>query len=313
MEITFLNPEYLWLLLAIPTLIIIHFYSLKYVHNRAIKFANFEALERVTGGIVLSRNIYLLMIRLMSILFLTLSLAGATMWYFGQSDVSDYVLAIDNSGSMLANDFTPNRLEAAKEASIKFVEKLEGDSKVAVVSFSGAGFVELPLTKSKSKVIQSIQDIQISNVHGTAIGDALKTSANIISLSDKSRSVILLTDGQENIALESEVKKVIDFVASKQIVVNTIGVATLGGGSLPGLNSISTLDDELLMNIARLTKGSYIQSETNDELIEAYNSFTYESTETNIPIYLRLPLIIIAILILFIEWILVNTKYRTIP
>ena len=313
MEITFLNPEYLWLLLAIPTLIIIHFYSLKYVHNRAIKFANFEALERVTGGIVLSRNIYLLLIRLMAILFLTLSLAGATMWYFGLSDVSDYVLTIDNSGSMLADDFKPNRLEAAKDASIAFVENLAGDSKVAVVSFSGAGFVELPLTKSKSKIIQAIQNIKISNVHGTAIGDALKTSANTISSSDKSRSIILLTDGRENIALDTEVEKIIDFVASKQIVVNTIGVATSEGGSLPGLTTISTLDDEMLMNIASSTGGSYVQSETKDELTSAYSSFTYESTESNIPIYLRLPFIIITLLILFTEWILVNTKYRTIP
>ena len=298
MEITFLNAEYLWLLLAIPTLIIIHFYSLKYVHNRAIKFANFEALERVTGGIVLSRNIYLLMIRLMSILFLILSVSGATMWYLGQSDASDYILAIDNSGSMLANDFEPNRLEAAKEASIEFVEKLGGDSRVGVVSFSGAGFVELPLTKSKSKIIQSIRDIKISNVHGTAIGDALKTSANTISSSEKSRSIILLTDGQENIALESEVEKIVDFVESKQITVNTIGVATKGGGSLPGLNTVSTLDDKMLRDIADSTKGLYVQSETKEELIEAYNSFTYELTESNIPIYLRLPFIIIAILIL---------------
>ena len=313
MQITFLNPEYLWILLGVPLLIILHFYSLKYVHNRAIKFANFEALERVTGGVVLSRNIYLLCMRLLGLLFLTLSLAGATLWYVGQVDVSDYVLAIDSSGSMLANDFSPNRLEASKEAALAFVDNLEADSQVSVVSFAGTGLVEISLIKNRRRIKQAIEDIQISSFHGTAIGDALKTSSNVLLNSDKSRIIILLTDGQDNVASEEEISKILDFVNNKQITVNTIGVATESGGSLPGLNSLSTLDDETLRSIADTTGGSYIHSESKNELINAYQSFNYESLESKIPVYLRLPFILITLVLLFVEWILVNTKYRTIP
>jgi Ca-activated chloride channel homolog len=313
MEITFLNPEYLWLLLGVPLLIVLHFYSLKYVHNRAIKFANFEALERVTGGVVLSRNIYLLCMRLLGLLFLTLSLAGATLWYFGQVDVSDYVLAIDSSGSMLANDFYPNRLEAAKEAAIAFVDNLESESQVSVVSFSGSALVEVALTKNRRTVKKAIESIEISSLHGTAIGDALKTSSNLLLSSDKSRIIILLTDGQDNVASGNEINKILDFINNKQITVNTIGVATESGGSLPGLNSLSTLDSDNLKSIAETTGGSYIHSENKEELINAYRSFNYESLESKIPIYLRLPFILLTLALLFIEWILVNTKYRTIP
>ena len=313
MEITFLNPEYLWLLLGIPLLIILHFYSLKYVHNRAIKFANFEALERVTGGVILSRNIYLLCLRLLGLLFLTFSLAGATIWYLGQTDVSDYVLAIDSSGSMLANDFKPNRLEASKEAAIAFIDNLESESQIGVVSFSGAGLVESALTKDRRKIKQAIESIEISSLHGTAIGDALKVSSNVLLSSDKSRILILLTDGQENVASQDELIKIIDFINNKQITVNTIAVATESGGSLPGLTSISTLDDKNLKFIAESTGGSYIHSESKDELINAYQSFNYESLESKIPIYMRLPFILITLVMLFVEWILVNTKYRTIP
>jgi Ca-activated chloride channel family protein len=313
MEITFLNIEYLWLLLGLPLLVILHFYSLRYIHNRAIKFANFEALERVTGGIVLSRNFPLLFLRLTGLLFLTLSLAGATLWYKGHSDVADYVLAIDSSGSMLADDFKPNRLEAAKEAAISFVENLESDSSIGIVSFSGSALLELSPTNKKDKVKDSIDNIQISALHGTAIGDALKTAANTLVNSDKSRIMILLTDGQENVASAEELTKIIDFVKSKQITVNSIGVATASGGSLPGTAALSTIDEKTLRLIANSTGGSYIHSENKDEIIGAYKSFSYKSIESKIPIYLRLPFIILTLVILFVEWVLINTKFRTIP
>jgi len=313
MEITFLNQEYLWLFVGIPLLIILHFYSLRYVHNRALKFANFEALKRVTGGMILSRNIFLLLLRLTALLFLILSLAGATFWYKGSSDVSNYVLAIDNSGSMLANDFEPNRLEAAKEAALAFVKNLKSDSQIGVVSFSGTSFIESALTNSRTKTEQAISGIDVSSLHGTAISDAIKTSTNVLSGSDKSGIIILLTDGQENIASKDELNKIIDFINSKQATVNTIGIGTEAGGSLPGLSTLSTVDEETLKSIANLTGGKYIHSENKDALIKAYQSLDYESTESKIPIYLRLPFILLSMLILFVEWTLVNTKYRTIP
>ncbi len=313
MEITFSNPEYFWLLLGVPLLIILHFFSVRYINNKTIKFANFEALERVVGGMVLSRNVFLLLLRLFALLFLTLSLAGATMWYVGQSDVSDYVFAIDNSGSMLADDFDPNRLEAAKEATLIFIENLEAESRIGIVSFSGIGLVELPLTRERWKIKQAIEGIEISSIHGTAIGDALKTSANLFSGSNKSRTIILLTDGQENVASDEVLGKIIEFVNNKQIIVNTIGVATEIGGTLPGIKTVSTLDEKTLSFVAESTGGSYVHSGNKEDLVEAYKSFEYESVESKIPIHMRLPSILIALLILFIEWNLINTRYRTIP
>ena len=313
MEITFLNIEYIWLLLSIPFLIILHLYSLKYVHNRAIKFANFEALERVTGGIVLSKNIFLLTLRLLALLFLTLSLAGTTMWYQGKTNVADYVLAIDSSGSMLADDFDPNRLEAGKEAALVFIDNLEPETMVGVVSFSGSGLVESTLTRDKRKIEQVIKEIEVSSLHGTALGDAIKTSSNMLLDSENPRVIILLTDGQENVASEEELEKIIEFVNSKQIVVNTIGVATEEGGTIPGLSSLSTLDEKTLYSIANSTGGYYIPSKNKQDLLSAYQSFDYESSIKKIPVFLRLPFILFTFLILFIEWIFVNTKYRTIP
>lgn len=316
MDITFLDARYLWMLFGIPLLIILHFYALRYVKLRAFRFANFEALKRVTGGMILSRNINLLVLRLFVLLFLVLSLAGAIVWYEGEIDTANYVIAIDNSGSMLADDFEPNRLSVAKEAAIAFIDNLESESKIGVVSFAGVALVESPLTKNRGEAKRAIKGIEINVLHGTAIGDALKTATNVL-LSEKSeiksRVVILLTDGRENVASGEELNKIVDYVKAEQITVNTIGVATELGGILPGIDTVSTLDEAMLYSIANSTGGRYSHSENREALIGAFESFSYESIKGKVPIPLRLPLILVVFAILFAEWVLINTRYRTVP
>src|SRR3989338_4478169 len=101
MEIIFRNAFYLWFLLAIILLIALHFTTLKYIKRRALKFANFEAIERVTGSEIFSKNVLLLYIRLLIVICVILAAAGTTVWYTGKSSNVDYVLAIDASSSML--------------------------------------------------------------------------------------------------------------------------------------------------------------------------------------------------------------------
>ena len=104
-QITFRDPIFLWFLLSIPFLMITHFYSLRYVTRKAVRFANFEALSRVSGGEALSRNIPLLILRTITLFFLICSVSGPTLWYTGQSSENNYVIALDASRSMLADDF----------------------------------------------------------------------------------------------------------------------------------------------------------------------------------------------------------------
>src|SRR3989344_2294049 len=121
MEITFTNPEYLWFLFVIPILILVHFAGLRSTRRKALKFANFEAIERVTGGQVLSKNLFLLTIRLIIVILFVLALAGTIYWYAGQGSDFDFVLAIDASNSMLATDLPPNRIEVAKIRAQEFI------------------------------------------------------------------------------------------------------------------------------------------------------------------------------------------------
>jgi Ca-activated chloride channel family protein len=312
-EVTFRDPIFLWFLLSIPFLVITHFYSLKYTLRKAVRFANFEALSRVSGGESLSRNIPLLILRTFTLFFLVASVAGPTLWYTGQSSEHNYVIALDASGSMLADDFEPNRLEAAKSAALLFIDNIKARVKVGVVSFSGIGFVEQLLTEDMSKAKLGIQSLQIKSIHGTAIGEALKASANLlIGEEDKSRVVVLLTDGRENVATREELNKVINYVEYHHVVVHTIGVATEEGGKLPGLEAISTIDEATLMHISNSTGGNYYRARSTEELTGAYEDII-SVTRTKLPLKLGVPFLLLAMLLLAMEWALVNTKFRTIP
>ncbi|HZX45626.1 MAG TPA: BatA domain-containing protein, partial [Candidatus Nanoarchaeia archaeon] len=141
MDILFSNPTYLWFLLATPLLVLHHFSSLKKVKGQVLQFANFKAIARITGMQPQQTNLYVLIGRVMILTFIVFAVAGTIIWYSGTSGDSDYVLAIDASSSMLANDITPTRLEAAKETGLLFIELVPPKSKVGLLTFSGTAFV----------------------------------------------------------------------------------------------------------------------------------------------------------------------------
>lgn len=310
MEITFVNPNYLWLFLLIPFLILTHFYGLKFSRKKAIKFANFEALARVSGASRLSLNLPLLFLRFFTLLFLILALSAPIIWYMGQGGDFNFVIAIDSSGSMMADDFSPTRLEAAKKAAIDFVDKVPKGSKLALMGFSGTTFIKQGLTEDFEKIKQSIEEIKIEYSSGTAIGDAIITASNMLVGDDKARVIVLLTDGQSNVG--TVIEKAINYANEKFVTVNTIGMGTEAGGRFEGIEAVSVLDADSLTLISKNTGGNFYKAETNDELMTAYREIA-KTSQKKMPIKLSLWLIILTFVTLAVEWIIVNTKFRAIP
>lgn len=309
MEITFTKPEYLWFLFVIPILIIIHFASLKSTKRRALKFANFEAIERVTGGEVISRNLFLLFIRLLIITLFVLALSGVTYWFSGPGSNFDFVLAIDSSSSMLTNDFNPNRIEAAKVRAEEFVDLVSTSTRIGVISFAGTSIIEQQLSDKFGDVKRSIRNIQARNVGGTDIGEAVITSATMLSSSNKPGIIILLTDGQSNVGVQIE--DAIEYVKSRSIIIYTIGVGTEKGGEFIGNVSLM-LDEETLRIIAENTEGKYFRAATDESLRDTYGQIA-SIAETRIKRDLAIPFLVISLILVLIEWAMINTKYRTIP
>ncbi|NQU78357.1 VWA domain-containing protein [Candidatus Woesearchaeota archaeon] len=310
-DITFLNIQFLWVLFAIPIIIALHFFMMRYTKKRAVLFANFEAMKRVTGSYVLSKNITLLIARTLVILFMALSAAGMTLWTVGPGSEYNYVIAIDSSSSMLANDLEPNRLEVAKESSAAFVDSLNADVNIGVSSFSGIAKIETIPIRDKSSIKDAISNIEISSAGGTDISQAIITSVNsLLGQEDKQISIILLTDGQHTVG--GPLEEGIGYAAEKRAVIHTIGIATEKGGSFELTELLSTIDEENLNRISENTGGKSYKVGDKTEMKAAFADLI-ELSEQNMPHQLRLPLLLIGLLLLFIEWILLNTRFKTLP
>ncbi|MBR9699948.1 VWA domain-containing protein [Candidatus Woesearchaeota archaeon] len=309
-EVTFVNAQYLWLLFIIPFLILTHFYGLRFSRKKAMRFANLEALARVSGGRKLSMNLPLLFLRFFTLLFLIFALSQPIFWYIGEGSDFNFLIAIDSSGSMLADDFPPNRLEAAKTAAKEFINTVPKDAKVGLMSFSGTQFIKQVMTEDFEAVELAIDGVNVEYSSGTAVGDAIIAGSNMIISEEKGRVIVLLTDGQSNAGTVLE--KAINYANDNFITVYTIGMATAEGGRFQGIEALSTIDDSSLEMIAKNTGGAFYRAVNTNELIEAYREIA-QTSKKKVPIRLAIWFTILAFLALTSEWVIVNTKFRSVP
>ncbi len=311
-EIVINNPQYLWFFLCLPLLIIVHFYTLRYAKGYALEFANFAALARVAKTPILSKNITLLIARMISLSCIVLAISGTTIWFEGPSTGKDYVLAIDISSSMLAQDYYPTRLSVAKDAAKGFLDELPPRTKVGLVSFAGTSFILMKPTNKLEDVREAIDSIAVQKAGGTDLGEAIVTSTNVLSQSDKEQAIILLTDGRTNVGIQPF--EAINYANAHHVNVYTIGVGTPKGGTIEGIKDVVvlSLDELTLKEIAEKTNGAYFKVENPEELKEAYRSIAKVTIQKQ-SIDLTLILIIVALVISLIDWFLLNTKYRRIP
>lgn len=240
----------------------------------------------------------------------------------------DIVLCIDVSGSMLAQDFHPNRLEAAKRVAAEFVTNRPTD-RIGLVIFAGESFTQCPVTSDHAVLEQQIQQIDGGFlVDGTAIGSGLATSADRLKNSEsKSKVIILLTDGENNGGL-------IDPVTAKEIAkslgikVYTIGIGSDGYATTPvpgpdGRVSMQqekvNIDEALLKQIASETDGRYFRAKGDQSLSDIYGEIDQlEKTKLNITTTRKYterfhPLVLIAIVLIFIELFMRLTVFRRFP
>lgn len=191
----------------------------------------------------------------------------------------DIVLAMDASGSMLAEDFTPNRLEAAKEVALNFIAERPSD-RIGLVLYEGEAYTKVPLTTDHQLLTDAFKDIETGMVApGTAIGVGLVTAINRLQLSEaKSKVVILLTDGVNN---SGDVDPITAAQIAKEygIRVYTIGIGQEGEAPYPMNSPFGVvmqkipveIDEALLEEIAEITGTKYFRAKDQDELENIYD------------------------------------------
>jgi Ca-activated chloride channel family protein len=272
----------------------------------------------------------LFVLRLLAIIFIITALARPQTMFEEQNaegEGLDIILCIDVSGSMTAQDLTPNRLEAAKKVAIDFVNKRLTD-RIGIVIFSGESFTQCPLTTDYRVLVSAIENIRNGLLEdGTAIGSGLGTSVDRLRTSkSKSKVVILLTDGENNGGLiDPETAK--EIAKAFQIKVYTIGVGTDGYAPQPVNTPMGvvmqqgkvSIDEKLLKQIANETGGKYFRAKDNEGLTGIYDEINnLEKSKIEISTRTRFTekfflFVIAALAFLFFEMLLKFTVFRKFP
>jgi len=239
----------------------------------------------------------------------------------------DIVLGLDISGSMLAQDLKPDRLEAAKNVSLDFFTGRPND-RIGLVVFAGEAFTQCPLTTDHVIIEDMLDDIKSGMIQdGTAIGDGLATAINRLKESQAiSKVIILLTDGQNNAGSIAPLSAA-EIAKIYGIRIYTIGVGTKGFAPYPvqtpfGIqyqNMEVKIDEELLQKVANMTDGKYFRATDNTRLKEVYQEIDrLEKSKIDVTEFRKkheefLNLVIFAFILLALETLSRLTLFRSIP
>lgn len=311
-------PHLLWLL-VIPALLIVHYIYLELCGRRPHLRVSDIRYWKAGGKSVLSYMRHApMLLRTVALSMIIIAIArprSSSKMDKIDTEGIDIVLAMDVSTSMLARDFTPDRISAAKDIAIEFISQRPSD-RIGIVVFAGESYTQCPLTTDRATLINLMKEIQTGLIEdGTAIGNGLATAVARMQGSDaKSRVVILLTDGVNNRG-EITPQTAADIAKTYGIRVYTIGVGANGTAPYPVITPWGVqmqdveveIDEDLLKGIAETTGGRYFRATDNTKLSEIYSEINkMEKARTTIdsfPVYkeLFMDFALVALICLLLE------------
>ncbi len=292
-QITFMHPQFFWLFLVIPVLVAWYWFTF-HKQNASLKISSLGGFPVKSSGLAkLKPVLYLFRIFALSCIIIALARPRSTdITIKNKSNLGiDIVLAVDVSGSMLARDLKPNRLEALKKVASEFVYNRVAD-RIGLVVYAAEAYTKTPVTIDKPIVLEAIKSIKYDNVilDGTGIGMGLATAVNRLKTSEaKSKVIILMTDGVNNAGF-IEPETAAEIAKEFDIKVYTIGIGSNGmaespyaygpKGELLFKNMPVEIDEKLMKSIAKKTDGNYYRATSNKSLKEIYGEIDkLEKTE----------------------------------
>jgi Ca-activated chloride channel family protein len=325
-HITFAHPQYFILLLLIPLFI---FWLRKNKNNKpSFTISSLKGLQNSAASTIQKWAPILNLLRILSMFFLIIALARPQSSNINEtvnSEGLDIVLSMDISGSMLAEDFKPNRIEAAKKVANEFILNRPTD-RIGLVIFSGESFTQCPLTTDQNILREQLKSIRSGLLEdGTAIGMGLATAVERLRNSKaKSKIIILLTDGVNNAGLIDPITA-LEIAKAYKIRVYTIGVGTEGTAPYPTQDAFGNMvmqqmpvqiDEGLMQKISKETGGKYYRAKDNNSLSKVYKDIDQlEKTKIEINSFKRyaelfFPYALFGLMCLFLEILLRFTVFR---
>jgi Ca-activated chloride channel family protein len=327
--LTFKNPELFYLLLAILPLAAWYIFRQKR-NTASIQVSSTASVVKAPKTLrhVLRHSIFVS--QMIALAFFVVVLArpqSSSNWENVTTEGIDIIIALDISSSMLARDFSPDRLEAAKNVAMEFISGRQYD-RMGLVVFAGEAFTQCPLTTDRAVLLNLFKDIKSGMIEdGTAIGNGLATGVSRLKDSEAvSRVIILLTDGENN---RGEVAPMTAAEIAKTfgIRVYTVGVGSIGTAPYPVQTPFGIelrdmevkIDEGLLTEMANVTGGKYFRATSNKKLEEIYKEIdALEKSKIDVKQYSRkseefLPFAILGALFLIAGIVLRTTIFRNIP
>ncbi|HUH74767.1 MAG TPA: VWA domain-containing protein [Chitinophagales bacterium] len=319
-DVSFAHPWLLLLLLLLP-FIWIHYKKVedKIVRKLRVPSIGHSSLPPKSGRVKL--RLLPVVLRILALVILIVALARPQQ-PLGSSPLSidgiDIMLSLDISESMLAQDFKPDRLQAAIKEAKSFIDKRPND-RIGLVIFAGESFTQCPLTTDHRILNVFLDNIQVNYLEsGTAIGMGLATAVHRLKDSEaKSKVIVLMTDGVNNTGY-IDPQTAMKMAVSESIRVYTVGIGKSGSAPFPYTDPFSgrtvykemevQIDEELLQNIADETQGECFRAQNNQELKDIYQSIDrLEKSKIKVSAYtpkkeLYFPFILIGLLLLMLEW-----------
>ena len=326
-----MHPHFLWLLLVLPIALFWH-YFIKNQQDVALKMSTTEGLSTQKTLLIKLRP-FLYVLKLLALGFIIIALARPRNTqkssYTDNTSGIDIVIATDVSGSMLATDFKPNRLEAIKEVAYAFIQKRVND-RIGLVVYAGESYTRTPVTSDKAMLLNSLKEVQYNGMvlqDGTAIGIGLATAINRLKDSKtKSKIIILLTDGVNNVGSLDPISAA-EIAKSYGIKVYTVGVGTNGMANFPVAKDANgnivfqpqkvEIDEKLMQEIAATTNGKYFRATDNKKLEAIYDEIDRleksKITENRFMMFDEQfrPWLLIGLFLLALEMILSRTIFKS--
>lgn len=328
-DITFAYPIVLYLLILIPFYVYWKIYKYR-KKLPTLNFSTFKIFANIKPSIKERLWFFPDILRSLAYAALIIALARPQSFTSGEdiyTEGIDIAMVLDISSSMLAEDFRPNRLEAAKKVTDEFIEGRTSD-KIGLVVFSGESFTQCPLTIDYAVLRNLLKDIKSGMLEdGTAIGNAIANGVNRLKDSKaKSKVIILLTDGVNN-AGQIDPLTAAQIASTFGIRIYTIGVGTIGQAPYPFQTPFGIryqmvpvdIDEHILKQISATTKGKYFRATGNKKLEEIYKEIDkMEKTRIEVTSYrnaaeLFHDYVLIGLLLLLIEFLLNKTIFRKLP
>ena len=275
----FSHQEYLYALALIPVFAILFVLVLLARKNRLQRFGEVELLARLMPDASTRKPVVKFVLLMIAYTFIVTGVAGpkyGTKLLETKRTGSEIIIALDVSNSMMAEDIQPNRLERAKQAVSRLIDRL-GDNKIGMIVFAGEAYTQLPITTDyvSAKMFLSTISPDIVPVQGTAIGSAINLAVNSFSpASEAGKAIVVITDGENH---EDNPVQAAEEALKRGVSIYAIGVGSTQGTPIPvrtasgqrdfmkdraGNTVMSKLDEKTLQETAMAGKGVYVRATT---------------------------------------------------